>query len=149
MGPHSEDGKGPGQISVQVCEEAHWETSAAKKIQDLGVTASGGGAEGSRNGRVTEVHSTEAEHGSAIYCVATDSGTMQAGKSVARSTGVLAMVEEGQNRPGGGEETGGGVNVKIGDGVGGGVRQGAKRGRRRGREVSGSERVKWSRAEDG
>ena len=37
---------------------------------------------------------------------------------VARSVGVLAVVEAGRNRPGWGEETGDGINNKIRDGVG-------------------------------
>ena len=71
-----------------------------------------------------------AEHGHTIYCDTTDSGPMQAGHSADRRAGVLALVGAGRNRPGEGEETGGGVNDKIGDGdgVGGGVVQGTERG---------------------
>ena len=75
----------------------------------MGLTASGGGTEGSRTGGDTEVNNTEAEHGRAIYCDMTDYGPMRAGHSAARSAGVSAVVGAGQNRPGGGEETGGGV----------------------------------------
>ena len=54
-----------------------------------------------------------------------------------------------RNRPGGGEETGGRVNYKIGDGVRGGVGRGTERGRGRRGGVSGSKRVKWSKIERG
>ena len=68
MSPHSEDGKGPGQLSFQGREEAHWEAAAAEDGWDLGVPASGGGTEGSGAGGDTEVDNTEAEHSRAIYC---------------------------------------------------------------------------------
>ena len=74
---------------------------------------------------------------------------MRAGHSTARSAGVSAVVGAGQNKPGGGEETGGRINNVIGDGFGGGVGQGAEQGSGRTQGgVSGSERVKWSGAED-
>ena len=76
----------------------------------------------------TEVDNTEAEYGRAIYFNTTDSGTMRAGHLAAGGEGVWVVVGAGRNRPGGGEETGGGVNNEIGDGVGGGVGQGTKRG---------------------
>ena len=88
MGPHSEDVEGPGQLSVQGCEEAHWEAAAAEEIRELGLPASGGGTERSDTGGDTEFHNTEAENGRAIYCDATDSGPMQTVHSAARSAGV-------------------------------------------------------------
>ena len=69
---------------------------------------------------------------------------MRAGNSSSRSAGVLAVVGVGRNRPGGGKETGGGVNDNIGDGVGEGVGRGTKQGHGRRGGVSGSKRVKWS-----
>ena len=75
---------------------------------------------------------------------ATDSGPMQAGHSAAGSKDVLALVGAGRNKPGGGEETGGGVNDKIGDGVGGGVGRTTKRGHGRRVGVPDIKRVKWS-----
>ena len=105
------------------------------------------GEAGDRGG--TEVNNTKAEHGLTIYCDATDSGPMQAGHSAARSAGAPAVVGAGRNRPGGGEETGGGVNNEIGDRVGGGVGQETERIRGRRGGVSGSERVKWSGLERG
>ena len=97
-----------------------------------------------------DVCNTEAEYGPAIYCDTADSGSMRAVHLVARSAGVSAVVGVGQNRPGGGKETGGRIDDEIGDGVGGGVRQGAKGGRRRRRGgVSWSERFKWRGVERG
>ena len=150
MGTHSEDGEGPGHISVQGREGGHWESSVAEERREMGLPACDGGTGGSGARGDTEVNNTEAEHGCAIYCDAADSGPMQAGHSAARSAGVSAVVGSGRNRPGGGKETGGGVNNEIGDGVGGGVRRGTERGcwSRRG-GVSGSERVKWSGMERG
>ena len=149
MGPHSEDGEGPGQPSVQGREGDHREASAAEERRDLVLPASGGGTGGSGARGDTEVNNTEAEHGRTIYCDATDSGPMRAGHPAARSKGVLAVVGAGRNRPGGGEEMGCGVNDKIGVGGGGGVGRGTERGCGRRGGVSGSERVKWSRVERG
>ena len=104
MGPHSKDGEGPGQISVQGREEDHWEAPAAKERRDMGIPTSGRGTEGSGNGGDTDVHNTEAEYGCTIYCDATDYGPMRAGVSATRSAGVLAVAGEGRNRPGGGEK---------------------------------------------
>ena len=115
----------------------------------MGIPDYGGGNEGSGNGGDTEVHNTETEHSRAIYCDTNDYGPMRAGHPAARSAGVLAVVGARHNIPGGGEETGGGVNDKIGDRVGGGVGHGTERCRGRREGVSGSERVNWSGAEDG
>ena len=76
MVPHSEDGEGPGHISVQVRDEDHWEAAPAQERQELGVPASGGSTGGSRAIGGTEVNNTEAEDGCAIYFNATDYGPM-------------------------------------------------------------------------
>ena len=55
MGPHPEDGEGPGQILVQCCEEAHQEAAAAEDVWELGLTASVGGTGGSGARGDTEV----------------------------------------------------------------------------------------------
>ena len=54
------------------------------------------------------------------------------------------MVGAGRNRPGGGEETGSGVNDEIRYGVGRVVGRGIEWGIGRRGEVSGRNRVKWS-----
>ena len=147
--PHSEDGEGPGQLSAQGSKEDHWEATAAKERREMGLPTSGGGTEGSGNGGDTDIHNMGAEYGCAIYCDATDSGSMQAGHSAARSAGVSEVVGAGLNRPGGSKETGGGINNEIGDRVGGVFGQVAERGYRRRQEgVSGSKRVKWRGEED-
>ena len=74
---------------------------------------------------------------------------MRAGLLTARSEGVSAVVGVGRNIPGGGEETGDGVNDKIGDGVRGGVGRGTERGRGKRGGVSGSDQVKWIGIEQG
>ena len=76
MGTDPEDREGPGKISLQGREEAHWEASAAEYGWDMGLLASGGGTGGSGDRGYTEVGNKEAEHGRAIYCDATDSGPM-------------------------------------------------------------------------
>ena len=150
LGPHSEDGEGPGKFSVQGREEDHWEATAEKERRDLGIPTPGRGTEGSMNGGDADVHNMEAEYSPAIYCDATNSGTMRAGHSAARSAGVSAVVGAGPDRPGGSAETGGGINDEIRDRIRGGVGQVSKRGRRRRQGgVSGSKRVKWSGVEDG
>ena len=58
MGPHSEDGEGPGKISVQGREEDHQEEAVAEDEWELGLTASGGGTRGSGARGDTEVVST-------------------------------------------------------------------------------------------
>ena len=149
MGPNSLDGEGPGQFSVQGCEEDHWEKTAAKEGRELGIPTAGGVTEGSRNGGDTDVYYTEAEYSCAIYFDADDSGPMREVHLASRSAGVLEVVGAGGDRPGGSAETGGGISDEIGDGVRGGVGRGSDRGRGRRRGgVSGSERVKWSRVED-
>ena len=97
MGPHSEDGEGPGQLSVQGRKEDDWEAAAAKERREMVLPASGGVTEGSGDGGDTEVHNMEAEHDHVIYCDATDSGTMQAGHSEDSSVGVSEVVGEGRN----------------------------------------------------
>ena len=67
----------------------------------------------------------------------------------AGSEGVSSVLVAGSNRPGGGKETGGGVNNDIRDGGEVGVRREIKQGIGRRGEVSGSERVKWSGMERG
>ena len=77
MGLHSTDGEGSERLSVQVCEEAHWEAAAAEEIRELGLPASGGDTGGRGARGYTEINKTEAEYGCAIYCDAIDSGPMQ------------------------------------------------------------------------
>ena len=60
VGPHSEDGEGPGQFSVQGREEDQWEATTSKERRELGLPTDGGGTEGSGNGGDTDIHNTEA-----------------------------------------------------------------------------------------
>ena len=41
LGSHSEDGEVPGQFSVQGRKEDHWEATAAKEVQELGIPTAG------------------------------------------------------------------------------------------------------------
>ena len=97
MGPHSKDGEGPGQISVQGRKEDHWEVAAAKERREMGLPASDGVTEGSGNGGDMEVHNMEALQDNTIYCDATDSVPMRVGQSADSSAGVSAVMGEGQN----------------------------------------------------
>ena len=154
MGPNSSDVEGPGQFPVQGREEDHWEETTEKEGRELGLPTAGGGTVGGGNGGDTDVYYTEAEYGRTIYCDANNSGPMRAGHPATRSAGVSEVVGAGRDRPGGRAEICGIISDKIGEGYGDGVRGGGigweadqGRGRRRG-GVSGSKRVKWSRAED-
>ena len=119
---------------------------STKEGRDLVIPTPGRGTEGGRNGGDTDINYPEAEYGRAIYCDAADSGPMRTGHPAARSAGVLAVVGEGGDRPGGSAETGGSISGDIGYGVIGGVVRG--RGRRRG-GVPGSEGVQRSGVERG
>ena len=77
MGTDGEDGKVPGQFSVQVCVEAHGEAAAAQEIQDLLLPFVGGSDEGGRDRSALEVNPLEAEYGRAIYCDAADYGPVR------------------------------------------------------------------------
>ena len=64
MSSDKEDGKGPGQFSVQGCAEAHGEAAAAREgqeVQDLLLPFVGGGIEGGRYRPDTEFNPPEAE----------------------------------------------------------------------------------------
>ena len=76
MGPHSDDGEGPGQLSVQGREEARKEADAAEDRRELVLSGSGGNTGGSGARGDTEVDNMEAEYSRTIYCDATNSGPM-------------------------------------------------------------------------
>ena len=59
MGTHPEDGKRPGQFSIQGFEEAHREAAAVTDVLELVLTASGGGTGGSGNRCDKEVNNKE------------------------------------------------------------------------------------------
>ena len=122
MGPHPEYGAGPGQFPTQGREEDHQETAAATGGWELGIPASGGGTGGNEFQGNKEVGHKEAEHGRAVYCDATNYGTLRDIHSAAGSEGVSAVVRTVQYRLVGGKEAGGGGNdgiiVRIGGGVG-------------------------------
>ena len=92
MGTDSEDGKGPGQFSVQGRAEDHGEAAVAQERRDLLLPFFGGSDEGSRDRSDTDVNTPEAEYGRTIYCDAADSGPVQKGHSAARCAGILAVV---------------------------------------------------------
>ena len=76
VGPHSEDGAGPGQFPIQVRKEDHREASAATSRWEMRIPASDGGTGGIGVIRDKEVGHKEAEHGRALYCNATNSGPL-------------------------------------------------------------------------
>ena len=47
VGPHPEDGAGPGQLSAQGCAEDHWEATSETDGWELRLPASVGGNGGS------------------------------------------------------------------------------------------------------
>ena len=149
VGLNAKNGEGPGQFPVQVCEEDHRETTAAKEGWELDIPAAGGDNEGGRNGGDTDFNSPEAEYGCAIHCDAADFGPMQAGQPADRRAGVSVVVGIDGDRPEGSAREGG--SSSGGNGNGFGVRGRAGQGRDRNRRggVPGSERVQWSGVDQG
>ena len=92
MGTDGEDGKGPGQFSVQGCAEAHGEVAAAQERRDLVLPFAGRSDEGGRDCSDSDVNAPEAEYGRTIYCDAADSGTVQKGQPTAGRMGSQAVV---------------------------------------------------------
>ena len=92
MGTDGEDGKGPGQFSVQGRTEAHGEAAAARERRDLVLPFAGESYEGGRDRSDSDVNPPEAEYGRAIYCDAADSGPVQKGRQVARRAGSPEVV---------------------------------------------------------
>ena len=74
VGVYGEDGKGPGQFSVQGREEDHGGAAAAKEGRELALPTVGGSNEGDRDGSDTGINTLEVEYGRAIHCDAADSG---------------------------------------------------------------------------
>ena len=106
-----------------------------------------------------DVNPTEAEHGCAIYCDASDSGPIRGGRKMAWEMGPNEMVgADGDKLEGGQGNSGGKGRRRSGGGGGGGVdglglgarsrHTGGDRGRHRGGGVPGSKRLQWSGAED-
>ena len=76
MGSDEEDGKIPGQFSVQGRAESHREAAVVQEgrdRQDLVLAFVGKRNEGDRDRPDTDVNTSEAEYGRAIYCDAADS----------------------------------------------------------------------------
>ena len=87
MDTDSEDGKGPGQFSVQGRMEDHGEAVAEREGQDLVLTFFGGSNEGGRDRLDTDVNPPEEEYGRAIYCNGANSGPVRKGHPAARREG--------------------------------------------------------------
>ena len=154
MGTDGEDGKGPGQFSVQGCAESFWESAAPWERRDLVLTFSGGSDEGGRDRLDSDVNPLEAEYGCAIYCDAADSGPVQKGQPTAERTGNPEVVGtdgdllEGSAREGGSSRSDESRNEGVyGLVVGGQRHNGQDRGRHRGGGVPGRKRVQWSGVE--
>ena len=95
MGSDEEDGKGPGQFSVQGRAEVLGEAAAAREGRDgrdLVLTFIVGRNEGGRDRPDTDVNPPEVEYGRAIYCDAADSGPVQKGHQAAGRSGSPAVV---------------------------------------------------------
>ena len=95
MGSDEEDGKIPGQFSVQGRAEAHGEATAAREGwdgRDLVTPFIGGSNEGGRDFPDRDINPSEAEYGRAIYCNAADYETVQKGHQAARRADSPAAV---------------------------------------------------------
>ena len=95
MGSDEENGKGPGQFSVQGRAEAHGEEAAVREGRegrDLVLPFVGGSDEGGRGRPDTYVNPPEAEYGCAIYCDAYDSEPVRKFHKAAGRAGSPAVV---------------------------------------------------------
>ena len=76
MGTHPEDGAGPGNLSSQGRATDHRETTNETGEWELGVPAIGGDDGGSGIRGDKKVYHKEAVNGGAVYCDATNYGTL-------------------------------------------------------------------------
>ena len=146
MGGHSKYGAGVEWVSARGGEVAHRETGAEREKRRVVLPIPRGGHTGGGTDRHTEIHSKQAEHGRAVHCDATASGTVRGGQSKGGSEGADEVLEPGRHRLGDGEVKGSGDRQynRIGNGHG---RRGGTRGGTGGREQG--ERVQWGGMERG
>ena len=76
VGPHPDDGAGPGNSPTQGREGDNQKAAVATGGWDLGILASGGGTGGSGFRGDKEDVQKEAEHGRAVYCEAINYGPL-------------------------------------------------------------------------
>ena len=95
MGPDEEDGKGPGQFSVQGCAKTHGEAAASwegRDGRDLVIPLVGRSNEGGRDLPDTDINPPEAEYGRSVYCNAANSGPVRKGHQAAGRAGTPSVV---------------------------------------------------------
>ena len=119
MGPHKEYGVSPGRLPGQGCEVVNRETASPGERWAMVLTVPGGGDEGGGDRADFYVNPSEAEHGRAIYCDATDSGPMQGGSETTGGTGPKEMVGADRNRLEGGQGNFGSKGIRQSGGGGG------------------------------
>ena len=85
MGTDGEDGKCPGQFSVQGRAEDHREAAEAREGRELVLPFVGRSEEGGRDCSDTDVNPPEEEYSRATYCDAADSGPVKKGHLAAKS----------------------------------------------------------------
>ena len=119
MGTDGEDGKDPGQFSVQGCAEAHGEAAAARERRDLVLPVVVRSDEGGRYRSDSDVNLPEVEYCPTIYCDAADSGPVKKVHPSARRAGIPEVVItdgnrlEGSAREGGRIRSGGAGNEGV------------------------------------
>ena len=76
VGTDPQDGVGPEYFSAQGCATAHREAAKETGGWELGISLIGGGNGGIRIQGDQDIHHKEAEYGRAVYCDATDYGSL-------------------------------------------------------------------------
>ena len=116
--PNPPHGMGPGKFSTQGRAADHGETAKETGGGELVIsTACGSNVRGGLLGD-RGLHTKEVEHGSAIYCNATNSVPLQEVSAEAGSLGFSEVVGTGRDQPSRCEEAGGGGRGKGRQGEG-------------------------------
>ena len=142
MGGDAKNGAGAERLHAWGRETDHGETAAERMGRKMVLPFLGGGHEGSRFSRRTEVYKQKLEHGRAIHCNTTASGPLQGDDIDRRGEGDNEVVGPEGDRLGESKSEGSGDEIRIrpGDrhGRGGGteLRQWGERLERGGMEWS-------------
>ena len=146
MGGVPDNGAGVERVHTWGGETANRQTTAEREGREVVLPLTGGGHEGGGAHRRPKIHKHKAEHGRAVYCYATASGTLRGGDTERGSAGNTEVVVSDGYRlgEGQGEVSGNGIGVRLGDRHGGG---GGARNRKQGKRLKwgGMERSKCGR----
>ena len=77
MGGFPENGEGTAHVHTWDGKTANRKTTAKSEGWEVVLSLTGGGHEGGRNHRRSNVHKQKVEHGRAVYCYATASGPLR------------------------------------------------------------------------